>query len=65
MTEQRGHITLSELQGRIESAVTSALPLPLWVCAEIAEMNYKVETEGQEPEDVATAFLEERGLLHE
>lgn len=31
--------------------------------ADMAEMNYQVETEGKEPEDVATAFLQEKGLL--
>ena len=31
--------------------------------AEMAEMNYQVETEGQEPEDVALAFLRTKGLL--
>ena len=30
---------------------------------EMAQMNYQVETEGQEPEDVANAFLQEKGLL--
>jgi osmoprotectant transport system permease protein len=31
--------------------------------AEMADMNYQVETEGKEPEDVATAFLQEKGLV--
>lgn len=31
--------------------------------AEIAEMNYQVEAEGKAPEDVAKAFLTEKGLL--
>lgn len=31
--------------------------------AEMADMNYQVETEGKEPEDVATAFLQEKGLI--
>ena len=31
--------------------------------ADMAEMNYQVETEGQEPEDVANTFLQEKGLL--
>lgn len=30
---------------------------------EMAEMNYQVETEGKEPEDVAAAFLREKGLI--
>ena len=30
---------------------------------EMADMNYQVESEGKEPEDVATAFLQEKGLL--
>ena len=33
-----GHISLSELQGRIKSAVEGALPLPVWVAAEISEL---------------------------
>ena len=32
------HISLSELQGRIKSAVEGALPLPVWVAAEISEL---------------------------
>ena len=32
------HITLSELQQRIKSAVEESLALPVWVVAEIAEM---------------------------
>lgn len=32
------HISLSELQQRIKSAVEEALPLPVWVAAEIAEL---------------------------
>ena len=31
--------------------------------SDMAEMNYKVETEGREPEDVAEEFLRDRGLL--
>jgi osmoprotectant transport system permease protein len=31
--------------------------------AEMADMNYQVETDGKEPEDVATAFLQEKGLI--
>lgn len=30
---------------------------------EMAEMNYQVESEGKEPEEAATAFLQEKGLL--
>lgn len=30
---------------------------------EMADMNYKVESEGKEPEDVALAFLKKKGLL--
>ena len=33
--------------------------------AEMAEMNYQVETEGVEPEEAAAAFLRTKGLLHE
>ena len=32
------HITLSELQRRIKAAVEQALPLPVWVVAEISEL---------------------------
>jgi exodeoxyribonuclease VII large subunit len=32
------HITLSQLQGRISIALAEALPLPVWVCAEVADM---------------------------
>lgn len=32
------HITLSQLQGRISIALADALPLPVWVCAEIADI---------------------------
>ena len=31
--------------------------------SDMAEMNYKVETEGREPEDVAEEFLRDCGLL--
>jgi osmoprotectant transport system permease protein len=31
--------------------------------AQMADMNYQVETEGKDPEDVATEFLQEKGLL--
>lgn len=37
MTES-SHITLSELQQRIKKAVEQALPLPVWVVAEISDM---------------------------
>ena len=30
---------------------------------DMASMNYQVEAEGKEPEDVAEEFLESRGLL--
>lgn len=36
--EQRSHITLSQLQGRITIALADALPLPVWVCAEVADI---------------------------
>ena len=32
------HITLSQLQGRITIALADALPLPVWVCAEVADI---------------------------
>lgn len=32
--------------------------------AEIADMNYQVESEGLDPEDVAETFLRDKGLLH-
>ena len=32
------HITLSQLQGRISTALAEALPLPVWVSAEVADM---------------------------
>ena len=32
------HITLSQLQGRITIALADALPLPVWVCAEVADL---------------------------
>lgn len=32
------HITLSQLQGRISIALADALPLPVWVCAEVADL---------------------------
>ena len=38
MTAHSQHITLSELQRRIKQAVESALPLPVWVVAEVSEL---------------------------
>ena len=38
MQTQVQHITLSQLQGRISIALAEALPLPVWVCAEVADM---------------------------
>ena len=32
------HITLSQLQGRVTTALAEALPLPVWVCAEVADL---------------------------
>ena len=32
------HISLSQLQGRITIALADALPLPVWVCAEVADL---------------------------
>ena len=32
------HITLSQLQGRIFTALAEALPLPVWVCGEVADL---------------------------
>ena len=32
------HISLSQLQGRISIALAEALPLPVWVCAEVADI---------------------------
>ena len=32
--------------------------------AEIADMNYQVEADGKDPEDVAKAFLQAKGLLN-
>ncbi len=46
-----------ELQGefdKMENAITDA---------EMADMNYQVEAQGKAPEDVAEAFLREKGLL--
>jgi len=44
--------TLERLEGTIDAE-------------EMARMNYEVETEGAEPEDVAREFLTEKGLLHD
>lgn len=38
MTSHVQHITLSELQRRIKTAVESALALPVWVVAEVSEL---------------------------
>ena len=38
MTPQVAHITLQELQLRIKRAVEDALPLPVWVVAEISDL---------------------------
>ena len=38
MTPTAKHITLSELQRHIKQALESALPLPVWVVAEISEL---------------------------
>ena len=32
------HITLAQLQGLISTALAEALPLPVWVCAEVADL---------------------------
>ena len=32
------HISLAQLQGRISTALAEALPLPVWVCAEVADL---------------------------
>ena len=36
--ETKSHITLAQLQGRISIALAEALPLPIWVCAEVADI---------------------------
>ena len=36
--EQKNHITLAQLQGIISIALADALPLPVWVCAEVADI---------------------------
>ena len=38
MTATTQHITLSELQRHIKQALESALPLPVWVAAEVSEL---------------------------
>ena len=38
MTSTTKHITLSELQRHIKQALESALPLPVWVVAEVSEL---------------------------
>ena len=38
MPQQVQHITLKQLQQQIKSAVEEALPLPVWVVAEVAEL---------------------------
>ena len=38
MTTTTQHITLSELQRHIKQALESALPLPVWVAAEVSEL---------------------------
>ena len=43
------HPELQQVFDKVENLITDA---------EMAKMNYQVETEGQEPEDVATAFLQ-------
>lgn len=48
------HPELEQIFNKVENLITDE---------KMAEMNYQVETEGQEPEDVATAFLQEKGLL--
>ena len=48
------HPELQQVFDKVENLITDA---------EMAEMNYQVETEGQEPEEVAAAFLQEKGLL--
>lgn len=48
------HPELQQVFDKVENLITDA---------EMAEMNYQVETGGQEPEEVAAAFLQEKGLL--
>ena len=35
---EKSHITLAQLQGIISIALADALPLPVWVCAEVADL---------------------------
>ena len=35
---EKSHITLAQLQGIISIALADALPLPVWVCAEVADI---------------------------
>lgn len=48
------HPQLKEVFHVMENAITDA---------EMAKMNYQVEAEGKLPEEVATAFLKEKGML--
>lgn len=48
------HPELQAVFDLMENAITDA---------EMAEMNYQVESKGKSPEEVATAFLQEKGLL--
>lgn len=48
------HPELQDVFDLMENSITDA---------EMAQMNYQVEAEGRAPEDAATAFLQEKGLL--
>lgn len=48
------HPELKGIFDKVENLITDA---------QMAQMNYEVESEGKEPEDVAAAFLEMKGLL--
>ena len=48
------HPELQQVFDGVENLITDA---------EMAEMNYQVEAEGKEPEEVADAFLRAKGLL--
>ena len=48
------HPELQQVFDKVENLITDA---------EMAKMNDQVETEGREPEEVASAFLQEKGLL--
>ena len=50
------HPELEEIFAKLTGTITDA---------DMAAMNYAVETEGAEPRDVAMDFLRERGLLNE